>query len=425
MSTMQKNFWWMLTGRSVSKLGDTFSFLALSLMIFAKTGSALSVGQMMVAIYLPVLLLGPFAGVWVDRLNKRVLAIVCELVRAGVVLAIPFVPEVWHIYVLAFVSATIGFFSRTAQGALIPQLFPKDELRGYNAKIQTATEVMGIAGPVLAGIVIGFGSYTAAFVVDSATFLYSAITLLALNTALKAADQSRAATVESGSLETAAAEENSQAVASAATVARPSFFAELKDGARYMIGHPRILNTTLIMFSAMIVSGMFNVLLVVFSKDIIRVTDQQFGWLEAGIGLGLATGAWLMNYGKNVDLLTFVRVAAVIDGLLITVLGLTGSFWTELLVLVGIGIFSVIMMIAATTIMQTEADDAYMGRVLSFYNTAFMAGTVFSMALAGVVAEMVSVRDIFVYGGLFTAGITFLLGLRRVGKPVSSVEAKA
>ncbi|HEU4964133.1 MAG TPA: MFS transporter [Bacilli bacterium] len=410
------NFWWMLTGRSVSKLGDTFTFLALSLMIFARTGSALSVGQMMVATYLPVLLLGPVAGVWVDRLNKRVLAIVCEVLRAGVVLAIPFVPDVAYIYGLAFLSATIGFFSKSAQGALVPTLFPKDDLRSYNAKIQTAVETMGIAGPVLAGLVIGFWSYQAAFVVDSLTFVYSAVALVALQMV-------KPDVTAQARMQTATAAEGASDETEPAPAEKKSFWAELAGGARYMAGHARIRNVTVIMFTAMIVSGMFNVLLVVFSKDIIRVSDQQFGWLEAGIGVGLATGAWLMNYGKNIDLLTFVRVAAVIDGLLISVLGLTGSFWAELATLVGIGIFSVIMMIAATTLMQTEAEEEYMGRVLSFYQTVFMGGTVASMMLAGWVEQYVSVPDIFVYGGLFTAAATFLLGLRKLSKP--AVEAKA
>jgi DHA3 family macrolide efflux protein-like MFS transporter len=394
MTDLQRNFWLMLAGRAVSKLGDTFHFLALSLMIYAKTESALSVGQVMVASYLPTILLGPFLGVLVDRMDKRKLAITCELIRAGVVLAVPFAPQVAWIYLLTFVAATIGFISSTSQSGLIPQLFPREQLLGYNAKIQSAMQVMAIAGPVLAGIVVGFWSYTAAFVVDSATFLFSASTLMLLTVSANEAVQAEKRKNES------------------------NFLAEFCEGARYMMKLPRVLNATAIMFTAMIVGGMFNVLLVVFSKDIIRVTDAQFGWLEAGIGIGLAAGSALLNFAKKIDLLFIVRAGILADALLMAVLGTTDSFYTEWLTLVAIGITSVMAMIAAATVIQTEAEPKYVGRVFSFYQTVYMAGLVGSMMLGGVFEAWFPVRDIFIYGGLATAAATVLLSLKRLPKDV-------
>ncbi|ARU61588.1 hypothetical protein CBW65_11635 [Tumebacillus avium] len=402
MTGLQRNFWLMLTGRSVSKLGDTFHFLALALMIYAKTHSALSVGQVMVASYLPAILLGPFLGVWIDRLDKRRLAIACELTRACVVLSIPFLPNVYWIYLMTFVAAVVGFTSSNSQHALIAQLFPKQQLLGYNAKIQTSMQVMAIAGPILAGMVIGFWSYTAAFVVDALTFLFSATTLSLLTVAAK------------------------EAAKQGAGAKKKQFWAEFRAGARYMMQLPRVLNATAVMFTAMIVSGMFNVLLVVFSKDIIKVTDTQFGWLEAGIGLGLALGAITLTQVKNVDLLQVVRFGILVDALLIALLGTTESFYTEWLVLVGTGMFSVMAMIASATLIQSEAEQPYIGRVLGFYNTVFMAGTVGSMALAGVVEAWFSVREIFIYGGLLTAVATVLLSMKRLRKTdVSAEQAKA
>jgi len=393
MTHVQRNFWLMLTGRSISKLGNTFTFLAMSLMIFAKTGSAMNVGTMMVATHLPVILLGPVIGVWVDRLNKRVTALVCELLRACIIFSVPFVPEVKYLYLLIFASAVVGFLSNTAQSSLAPSVFPKEELRGYNAKIQSVVQTMGIAGPVLAGMVIGFWSYTAAFIVDGMTFLISATTLMFLHVL----PQERKA---------ATGGEKSR------------FFAELAEGARYMVSQPRVMNATLMMFTTMIMGGMFNVLMIVFSKDVIRVTDQEFGWLEAGIGVGLALGAWLLNYGKHIDLMIFLRVALVFNGLLMVALGMVDSFYTELIVLVLIGVVSVVGITSAITILQTESDSAYIGRVLGFYDTVFMIGTVGSMAAAGIVASLFDLRDIFVYGGLMTSAVVVLLSLRRLPKTV-------
>lgn len=391
----------MLIGRSVSKLGNTFTFLAMSLMIFAKTGSAMNVGTMMVATHLPVILLGPVIGVWVDRLNKRMTALVCELLRAVLIFSVPFVPEVSYLYGLIFAAAVVGFLSNTAQNALAPDVFPVEELRGYNAKIQSVVQTMGIAGPVLAGMVIGFWSYTAAFIVDGMTFLISAITLMFLHVLPK---ERKADVQDAGE--------------------KPRFFAELAEGARYMVSQPRVMNATLLMFATMIMGGMFNVLMIVFSKDVIRVTDQQFGWLEAGIGVGLALGAWMLNYGKHIDLMIFLRVALMFNGLLMVAFGLVDSFYTELIVMVLIGIVSVIGITAAITILQTESDSAYIGRVLGFYDTVFMIGTVGSMAAAGIVASVFDLRDIFVYGGLLTTAVTILLSLRRLPKAAGADGAE-
>jgi MFS transporter, DHA3 family, macrolide efflux protein len=401
MTELQRNFWLTLAGRSVSKLGGTFNFLAMSLMIFAKTDSAMSVGQVMVATNLPMILLGPVIGVWVDRLNRRLLAMWCEIVRALLVLAIPFAPNMTGIVILAFFAAAVGFVSNTAQSTVVAQLFPREAMLGYNAKIQTAVQVMSVVGPVLAGIVIGFSSYTVAFAVDSATFLFSALTL-----ALLAMPKLEAAPV-------AAAKE------------KTSFFGEMREGARYMAAQPRVMNAMVIMFTAMIVSGMFNVLFVVFSKDTIGVSDQQFGWLEAAIGVGLVLGAFLMNFFKKIDLLTYVRVGMILDALLIGALGFVGDFYTEWLVVVGFGICTVMAMIASGTIIQTETENAYMGRVNAFYNTVFMVGTVGSMALAGLFADWFDLRDIFLYGGVLTAAAIALLSLKRLPAPAPATAEKA
>ncbi|MGB8956578.1 MAG: MFS transporter, partial [Tumebacillaceae bacterium] len=237
MSVDKRNFFWMITGRSLSRFGDTFTFLALTLMIYDRTESVMNVGTFLITTSLPAILLGPFIGVWVDRLNKRRVALFGELLRAALIFTIPFLPNVLFIYVLTFLSSTIGFVSKNAQTSLIPELFPREQLMSYNAKIASTVEIMGVVGPVLAGMLIGFWDYTPAFLLDGTTFLYSAFSLTMLNMA------------------------NVVAKKSAEAAERTSFFAEMAAGAKHLIGMPRVMNALAIMFTTMIVSGVFNVLL--------------------------------------------------------------------------------------------------------------------------------------------------------------------
>ncbi|MGB8956448.1 MAG: MFS transporter, partial [Tumebacillaceae bacterium] len=155
-------------------------------------------------------------------------------------------------------------------------------------------------------------------------------------------------------------------------------------------------------------------LLVAFSKDVIGVTDTEYGWIEAGLGAGFAIGAMLMNYGKNIDPLTWVRISAVFDGLFFLLLGFTNSFWTELFAIIGVGVASVIAMVAAPTMMQMEAETEFIGRVIGFYSTVFMLGSVISMGLAGVVSSLFDMRDILIYGGGFIIVAALFFSLKRM-----------
>lgn len=361
----------------------------------------MNVGTFLISTQLPAILLGPFIGVWVDRLNKRRIALFGELLRACVIFAIPFLNDVTHIYILTFLSSMIGFISKTAQTSLIPELFPRDQLMSYNAKIASTVEVMGVVGPVLAGMMIGFWDYTPAFLLDGATFLYSALTLAMLNMT------------------------NVAKKAPAAGEERPSFLMEMTAGAKHLFGMPRVMNALAIMVTTMIVSGVFNVLLVAFSKDVVGVTDTEYGWLEAGLGAGFAVGAMLMNYGRNIDPLTWVRWSAVLDGLFFLLLGLTNSFWTELIAIFGVGVASVIAMVAAPTMMQIEAEPEYIGRVIGFYQTVFMLGNVVSMGLAGVVSTWFTMRDILIYGGGLIIVAAILLSLKRLPRPAQPTSESA
>ena len=169
---------------TISLFGDRLHQIALGVMVFALTGSALQTGLVFLAATLPNLLLGPIAGTFVDRWDQKRVMIVSDLLRAALVLAIPFVVEVGvaYVYALVFVITTISLFFRPAKAAILPRIVRREDLTPANGAIWTGETIADIAGYPLAGLFVGFlGTELAlAFWVDSVTYIVSAVLLVGL-----------------------------------------------------------------------------------------------------------------------------------------------------------------------------------------------------------------------------------------------------
>jgi len=148
-------FW---ASQAVSLLGDRLHQVALAVLVYGASGSALLTGLVVAAGLLPNLVVGPFAGVAVDRMDRRHVLIVSDLVRAGLVLLIPpaaaLHPALTIPVVVAITSASLFF--RPAKQAVVPDLVEDDELGAANASTGVAEGAAGIAGGVggVAGVTV-------------------------------------------------------------------------------------------------------------------------------------------------------------------------------------------------------------------------------------------------------------------------------
>lgn len=160
-----------------SQLGDWLDLIALYALLDRLTGSGQALGALVVAQFLPGALVGPFAGVLVDRLSRRRVMIAADLGRAGLVLLFLLVRDpgqVWIIYVAMFLKESLTSLFEPAREAVIPYVTVREELVPANAITGLTWSVMLAGGAALGGLVSGFLGTDAAFVLDSATFLLSA-----------------------------------------------------------------------------------------------------------------------------------------------------------------------------------------------------------------------------------------------------------
>jgi MFS family permease len=169
---------WLWSGEVVSLFGDWFNLIASAALVASLTQSGLAVGGLFVVRMLAPFLVSPLAGVLADRYNRKHLLVLSDIIRAVVVLGFLFVREpgqVWVLYALTAVQLGISGFFFPARNALLPDIVSPRELGAANALSSATWSVMLALGAAMGGVVAGVWGIYPAFVIDSLTFLLSAV----------------------------------------------------------------------------------------------------------------------------------------------------------------------------------------------------------------------------------------------------------
>ncbi|MBS1820183.1 MAG: MFS transporter [Acidobacteria bacterium] len=172
-----RNFRLLFFGQTVSQLGDWFNSVAVFALLLDLTGSATAVAWMMIVQFLPMAVVGPIAGVIVDRVDRRRLMIATDLLRGILVLGLLLVrtrEQVWIAYVVMTLTVTGSAFFEPARTATIPNVTSKDELMPANALSSATWAAMLAVGASVGGLVTAVAGRQIAFVINGASFFVSA-----------------------------------------------------------------------------------------------------------------------------------------------------------------------------------------------------------------------------------------------------------
>jgi MFS family permease len=261
---MRADFWKFWTGETVSNFGSSITQFALPLLVFKLTGSAVSLGVGFAMFGLPHLLFGLLIGAWADRLDRKRLMIVVDLLSAAVLVSVPLAAtagllSVWWIYAAIFAASTLGIFFQAAQFAAIPSLVERDKLVAANGQIQASFSAATVLGPLAAGGLLAFIPIEDLLYVDAGTFLVSAVTLSLIARPFNAPREA----------------------------ARTSIRADVVEGLRYVLRHPVLRNISAMMALINFVSVTVPAQLVLFAKHRFAVSDSELGFLFAADGAGV------------------------------------------------------------------------------------------------------------------------------------------
>ena len=178
-----RTFYWIAFTQTISILGSTLAALSIGIWIYAETGDVSPFAIISVASILPAIFLGSHLGLVADRFNRRIVMAVADLGQAIVTLLLLFsfstgLFQLWHIYILTFVSATFRFLQEPAFRAAITTLVPEDHRNRANVIMEMQNPLAGIVAPALAGVLYASIGVVGALVADLGSFAVAFLTLL-------------------------------------------------------------------------------------------------------------------------------------------------------------------------------------------------------------------------------------------------------
>src|SRR6266550_1876949 len=345
-----RSFRFLWLGQVVSQMGDWFDTIAVYTITLRLTGSSRSVALIMVARFLPSVIMGPLSGVVADRFSRRSIMITADLLRALVVLGFLLVrrpDQMWLVYLLTVLQLAFSAFFEPAKTAAIPSIVSDRKLVPANAIAAVTWSVMLTLGAALGGLVAGWFGTNAAFVLDSLSFIASA-GLIASVTFPKRPPRLKAKL----------------------TVAKALGISDTIEGARYVKHRPRVF-AYLMVKPAWGMGGGILTLLAVFGERVFPVagkTATGIGVLFTARGIGTAVGPivarrWAGETPKQMQ--NAIGIGFLIGGAFYIAFGVSRSFAFALLFLAIAHAGGSILWVFSTVLLQRATEDQFRGRVFA------------------------------------------------------------
>jgi len=321
----------------------------------------------------------------VDRWDRKRVMVVSDIARALIAPAYLLLQSLADLPIAiaaAFLMASFGVFFYPARTALLPSMVEDDELMSANGTMQLGNTIARLAGPALAGLVIGIWGVQAAFWIDSASFLISAFFVLGISGIITRVVSSQEAS--------------------------RSTWQDFREGFRFALQSRLLQAITLGIAVAMLGIGAVNVLFVPFLRDAFAVEAAGLGGIEAAQGVGMLIGALLMGaLGKRLSPQKIAVIAMVGLGLGIGVAGMAPVLGLIVAAMPLVGFTLPPLNASLSTMLQRGIPEGLLGRAGSVMEMASSLTNLISMGLAGWIAGVVGLRETFVLAGtiVLIAGI--------------------
>ena len=396
-----RNFRLFFVGQSISLIGTWMTRVATSWLIYRLTGSALLLGLVSFAGQIPTFLLAPFAGVLVDRLNRRKILVWTQALAAlqSMALAVLTLAKVINIHEVLWLSVMQGLINAFdmpgRQSFLVQMVEDKQDLGNAIALNSSMVNIARLIGPALAGLVIGSVGEGYCFLIDGISYLAVIASLLMMRVKVAQATASRAPMLQ-----------------------------QLKDGWTYVRGFPPI-RTILSLFALISLMGMpFMVLMPIFAARVLHGGPHTLGFLLGASGVGALISAISLALRKTVrGLTTMIQISAALFGAGLICFGWSRYLPLSLLLMLIVGFGMMQGMAASNTVIQTLVPEDMRGRVMSYYTMAFVGMAPFGSLLAGSLAHRFGAPHAVMITGTFcvVGSIWFttqLKSIRKVMRPI-------
>src|SRR5215472_1977674 len=362
-----RNYKLFFAGQGISLVGTWMTRIATSWLIYRLTGSAVLLGVVGFAGQIPAFLLGPVAGVWVDRWNRHRTIVVTQILSmvqslALAVLALAGIITVWEVIALALFQGLINAFDMPARQSFVIEMVERREDLGNAIALNSSmVNAARLVGPAVAGVVVAAVGEGYCFLIDGISYIAVIIGLLMMR------------------LNPASPRKPARHV-----------LHEWNEGWEY-VARSLPIRSILLNLSIVSLFGMpYSVLMPIFAAGLPGGGPHALGFLMSSSGVGALAGAMMLAARRTVvGLGRRIVLTTAIFGAGLIAFAFSKNLWLSMLILPFIGFGMMQQMAASNTILQTIVDDEKRGRVMAFYSMAFQGMAPFGSLMAGSIAARV------------------------------------
>jgi len=363
------SFRWFWLGFTFSAVGDAMTRIALIWFVYQSTGSAQAVGWLLLCYTGPVVFGGLFAGLLLDRFDRRKVMLLDNTFRGAVVASIPLLYflghlALWHIYLVAIVYGCLMMITLAGGPSLIPSLVPQDRLATANALETLSYTLSGVVGPPVAGLLIARFGAPSVLVIDALSYATFALALTRIHATVEPITQER------GDVKTY----------------------RLTDAVSLLLKNNVLLSTTLMFMTFNVGEGFLSVWLPVYSGQELQGGPQLYGVLLGALAVGEMLGSVLAGgVVLPLSLGTLICLAQVLSGLSLGLVLLGPNLWWTIVGLALLGLFSAPLTIWAQTLRMQIIPEQLRGRTFALLRTLMQSSGPLASAGAGVLLSSLGI----------------------------------
>jgi MFS family permease len=403
-----RNFRLFFAGQLISLIGTWMQTLAQSWLVYRLTHSAALLGAVGFSSQIPVLFLGPVAGIFADRHSRRRIVIVAQtsmMVQALVMAALTLMHTiaVWEIFLLALFLGACNAFDIPARQSFIVEMVGSEDLMNAIALNSSMFNAARIVGPAIAGILVAALGEGMCFLLNGLSFLAVIAGLLMIKIRRRAPQRSGARKLD-----------------------------QFREGFRYVRASAAIRSLLLMLGIVSLLGMSYTVLMPIFADPILHIGARGLGELLTSAGVGALIGAlWLANRRQVQGLDRIVARAAGGFGMSVFLFGCSTTGWLSLLLLVPAGFCLMVQLGSTNTLIQSIVSDTMRGRVMGIYSMMFLGMAPFGSLIAGFMAQRFGAPAAVLFCGAASMACAVIFALGRRGLKIddqlamSSRQARA
>lgn len=370
----------------ISQFGDRITQMALIGLVYEMGGqktSAVELAKVLSFTIIPVFIISPIAGVFVDRWDRRKTLFVCDIVRGLLVLTIPLIFMYWKtmipIYIVVFIMFCFSRFYVPAKMSIIPEIVDKEHLLMANSMITITGMIAFAFGCALGGFLVEWFGSRGGFLIDAVTFFASASLIVSMTKHLYVKINGKKI-IEKGK--------------EILEIER-SFWHEMKEGVVYLFHKKEIRFVVNMFFMLLAAAGAVYVVSIVFIQQTFNSITRHLGALAATMGVGLVFGALgYGRFGKNISWHKTIFSCLAGGGIMMIlfVLGISRwpNVWIAFFLALGLGFVVGPIFVVSNTIVHHVADENMQGKVFSSLEIVIHLGFLLSMLLSSWLSEFIS-----------------------------------